>query len=145
MGRTGSTEGIVGGVVLILASLPVFIWGCMNYAEGKGHTKWIGLVGIAGIVGLIVLVVLPDRERYGPLAPLQVSKIIALMALVAGFGLAMQGIRIHDLGIARRFDAPGFWCMLAGACLVVVSLPFLIRSGRSQTVQESEIEDNDNK
>jgi len=54
--------GALIGLLLILASLPVFIWGCLNYAEGKGHSKWVGLVGIAGILGLIVLMVLPDQH-----------------------------------------------------------------------------------
>ena len=35
----------------------------MNYAEGKGHSKWVGLVGLAGIIGLIVLIVLPDQHK----------------------------------------------------------------------------------
>ena len=51
------------GLLLILISVPVLIWGCMNYAEGKGHSKWVGLVGLAGIIGLIVLIVLPDRHK----------------------------------------------------------------------------------
>ncbi|MHC4656724.1 MAG: hypothetical protein ACYS91_17160 [Planctomycetota bacterium] len=53
------------GLILLLISIPVFIWGCMNYAEGKGHSKWVGLVGIAGLIGLIVLAVLPDQKRDG--------------------------------------------------------------------------------
>ena len=48
---------------LILASVPVFTWGCLSYAEGKGHSKWVGLVGVAGIIGLIVLKVLPDQHE----------------------------------------------------------------------------------
>jgi TRAP-type C4-dicarboxylate transport system permease small subunit len=58
----GETGRIVG-LLLILVSIPVFIWGCMNYAEGKGHSKWVGLVGLAGIIGLIVLIVLPDQHK----------------------------------------------------------------------------------
>ena len=50
-------------LVLILASLPLVVWGCLNYAEGKGHPKWTGLVGVAGVFGLIVLMVLPDRRE----------------------------------------------------------------------------------
>ena len=49
------------GIVLLVASVPIFVWGCMNYAEGKGHSKSIGLVGLAGLIGLIVLVLLPDQ------------------------------------------------------------------------------------
>ncbi len=37
----------------------------MNYAEGKGHSQWVGLVGVAGIIGLIVLIVLPDHHKSG--------------------------------------------------------------------------------
>ncbi len=50
------------GVLLVLASLPVFIWGAMNYAEGKGHSKWVGLVAVGGIVCLIILIILPDQK-----------------------------------------------------------------------------------
>jgi hypothetical protein len=55
--------GATIGVVLILISLPIFIWGCMHYAEGKGHSKWVGLVGLAGCIGLIVLIILPDQHK----------------------------------------------------------------------------------
>jgi drug/metabolite transporter (DMT)-like permease len=53
------------GFLLILLSVGPFTWGCMNYAEGKGHSKWVGLVGVAGIIGLIVLIVLPDQHKSG--------------------------------------------------------------------------------
>ena len=62
LSNAGETGGLLG-LLLILISLPVFIWGCMNYAEGKGHSKWVGLVGVAGIIGLIVLIVLPDQHK----------------------------------------------------------------------------------
>ena len=51
------------GLLLILAGVVSLVWGCMNYAEGKGHSKWVGLVGVAGIIGLIVLIVLPDQHK----------------------------------------------------------------------------------
>lgn len=51
------------GCLLILASLPLLIWGCLHYAEGKGHSKWIGLVGLTGFLGLVVLVLLPDNHK----------------------------------------------------------------------------------
>src|SRR3972149_5172822 len=47
LAQTADTAAILG-LLLILSSIPVFIWGCMNYAEGKGHSKWVGLVGLAG-------------------------------------------------------------------------------------------------
>ena len=52
------------GVVLLLISIPVFIWGCMNYAEEKGYSEWVGIVaGVAGLTGLIVLALLPHQKR----------------------------------------------------------------------------------
>ena len=60
--RMGNTAAVLG-LLLILVGVVAFIWGCMNYAEGKGHSKWVGLVGVAGIVGLVVLIVLPDQHK----------------------------------------------------------------------------------
>jgi amino acid transporter len=51
------------GAALILIGTALFLRGCMHYAEGKGHSKWVGLVGLAGIVGLIILIILPDQHR----------------------------------------------------------------------------------
>lgn len=56
-------SGAIVSLLLLLGSIPMFIWGCMNYAEGKGHSKWVGLFGVAGIIGPIVLIVLPDQHR----------------------------------------------------------------------------------
>ncbi len=60
----GNTAAVLG-LLLILVGVVPFIWGCMNYAEGKGHSKWVGLVGVAGIIGLIVLIFLPDQHKEG--------------------------------------------------------------------------------
>ena len=49
--------------LLLLVSVPVFAWGCMNYAEGKGRSKWLGLVGVAGIIGLAVLTIFPEQHE----------------------------------------------------------------------------------
>ncbi|MEO8428453.1 MAG: hypothetical protein ABI651_15205 [Verrucomicrobiota bacterium] len=62
LSRNDDPVGSVG-FLLILLSVGPFTWGCMNYAEGKGHSKWVGLVGIAGIIGLIVLILLPDQHK----------------------------------------------------------------------------------
>ena len=35
----------------------------MNYAEGKGHSKWLGLLGLLSRLGLIVLILLPDHHK----------------------------------------------------------------------------------
>ncbi len=62
---SNSDEPIVAmaGSLVILASIPVLVWGCMHYAQGKGHNKWVGLVGLAGCIGLIVLIILPDQAK----------------------------------------------------------------------------------
>jgi hypothetical protein len=53
--------GMVGWLLIVI-SLPALVWGCMNYAEGKGYPKLIGALGIAGMLGLIVLIVLPNQR-----------------------------------------------------------------------------------
>jgi hypothetical protein len=50
------------GLGLILAGLPAFVWGGMNYAQGKGQSQWFGLFGFLGILGFILLALLPPRE-----------------------------------------------------------------------------------
>ena len=54
------------GVFVMLVGAAAFIWGCMNYAEGKGHSKWLGLLGLLGLLsllGLIILVMFPDHYK----------------------------------------------------------------------------------
>jgi hypothetical protein len=53
----------VVGLVLIIVGAILFIWGCMNYAVGKGHSKWLGLLGLLSCIGLIILVILPDHHK----------------------------------------------------------------------------------
>lgn len=55
----GSLVTGLSGLLLILASLPAFIWGAMNYALGKGHSRWVGLLGAGGVLGLVILILLP--------------------------------------------------------------------------------------
>lgn len=126
--RTGGASAIVGGLVLV--SIPMFLWGCMNYAEGKGHSKWVGLVGLAGLVGLIALIVLPDQDDQGSARRVQLRRLVGLISLVPGFGLAMVGVWLDSL-IKNAMDEErmGLWppaCMLLGSGIVVVSLLLLI-------------------
>lgn len=53
----------IPGAVLILVGAVFFIWGCMNYAEGKGYNKFLGLLGLLSCLGLIILIVLPDKHK----------------------------------------------------------------------------------
>lgn len=57
------TEAAAAGIVLVLASLPVFIWGCCMYAKGKGRDPVLGFLGLLSILGLLILVGLEDRHR----------------------------------------------------------------------------------
>jgi uncharacterized membrane protein YidH (DUF202 family) len=136
--RTEVTAAVIG-LVLILCSIPPFIWGCMNYAEGQGHSKWVGLVGLAGIIGLIVLIVLPNQERGHGLDTRgethQFARLIWLITMLAGFGLAVLGRWLWDMAEDARLERMlGPWpavCILLGAGLVVSSLfGFLVDKGR---------------
>lgn len=51
------------GLAIGILSLPVYIWGCVQYAKAKGHSGWFGLLGILSLLGLIVLAILPDRHK----------------------------------------------------------------------------------
>ena len=55
--------GSVLGLALVLVGLVLFIWGCMNYAVGKGHSKWLGLLGLLSCIGLVILIFLPDHHK----------------------------------------------------------------------------------
>ena len=57
-------QGAGIGVPLIgLIGTCLIIWGCFNYAEGKGYTKWLGLFGLLSIIGLVILACLPDKRK----------------------------------------------------------------------------------
>jgi hypothetical protein len=54
---------VVLGFAVVFLAVAAFIWGCMNYAEGKGHPKWLGLPGLFSLPGLIILFMFPDHYR----------------------------------------------------------------------------------
>ena len=51
------------GAIIALVGAVFFIWGCMNYAVGKGYSQFLGLLGLFSCIGLIVLVLLPDKNK----------------------------------------------------------------------------------
>ena len=48
--------------LMLAASVPVFVWGCGNFAQGKGYSSSLGALGVLGVLGLIVLLILPPVE-----------------------------------------------------------------------------------
>lgn len=40
-----------------------FIWGCAQYAKGKGYSTYWGALGLLWILGLLVLIFLPDKNK----------------------------------------------------------------------------------
>jgi len=62
-GGTGG-QGLLGlGAVVSLVGAGIFIWGCVNYALGKGYSPWVGALGLLSCIGLLVLVILPDKTK----------------------------------------------------------------------------------
>ena len=48
--------------LMLAASVPAFVWGCGNYAQGKGYSSSLGAFGVLGVLGLIILLILPPVE-----------------------------------------------------------------------------------
>jgi hypothetical protein len=44
-----------GGVLLV--------WGCSQYAKGKGYSPFWGFLGLLYIIGFVVLFFFPDRHK----------------------------------------------------------------------------------
>ncbi len=51
------------GLIIALAGVAIFIWGCGQYAKGKGHSVWFGALGLLSIIGLVILVVMSDKHK----------------------------------------------------------------------------------
>ena len=141
-GIKGHNEFIILGLVLILVSLPPFIWGCMNYAAAKGYTKEVGLLGLLSIIGLNILVLLPDKLRDGPKARIPLRKIWMLVELVFGLGLVTVGSVLEDAAFQRGDINRGFeWSLIVlGLILITISLLTLL-SNWKETQPEHADED----
>lgn len=51
--------------IVLVAGAVLFLWGCISYARGKGHSALWGLVALIPLLGLIILVALPDHHAQG--------------------------------------------------------------------------------
>lgn len=61
-------QGIISpdvGLVIWGLGMVFFVCGCVNYAEGKGASRWFGLLGLLSLIGLLGLFFLPDRHKDG--------------------------------------------------------------------------------
>ena len=132
-----TSDSALVGLSLILISFPVFVWGCMNYAEGKHHSKWVGLAGLGGIIGLLILVVLPDRAPDAAVQRMRRRKIVGLLTLFPGLLLVVLGRWLDDLGgpsvclEAQLQPWPGV-CMFLGVCITLGSLVLILHDGRQR-------------
>ncbi len=55
--------GKIFALILMLVGAVFFVWGCMNYADGKDHSRWLGFLGLLSCIGLIILIFLPDHHK----------------------------------------------------------------------------------
>jgi uncharacterized BrkB/YihY/UPF0761 family membrane protein len=62
MNGTAQGQVLIGSIIAI-AGFVLFIWGCAQYARGKGHSPWFGALGMLSIIGLLILFFLSDRHR----------------------------------------------------------------------------------
>lgn len=51
------------GVDLELVGAGLVVWGCVNYAAGKGYSRWFGAFGLLSCIGLFILMAPPDRRQ----------------------------------------------------------------------------------
>jgi hypothetical protein len=51
------------GWMLCAVGIGFFIWGSSQYAKGKGHSPYWGVLGLFYILGFVVLFFLPDRHK----------------------------------------------------------------------------------
>lgn len=59
--EVGSLVALIGGIT--------FIWGCVSFMKGKGHSGWWGALGIFFLLGLIVLLFFSDRHKQNGAQP----------------------------------------------------------------------------
>ena len=51
------------GVAMLIGGAIAFVWGCVQYAKGKGYAGYWGALGVLWLLGLLVLVFLPARNK----------------------------------------------------------------------------------
>jgi len=51
------------GLLVWLAGVSLLVWGCGQYAKGKGYSPYWGLLGVLYIIGFVVLFFFPNRNK----------------------------------------------------------------------------------
>lgn len=60
---------VLCGLALWIAGVVLLIWGCGQYAKGKGFSQWWGILGLLYILGFLILFFFPDRNKAAASAP----------------------------------------------------------------------------
>lgn len=94
-------------ILLQLAGIVLFIWGCCQYSMAKGYGWGWGLLGIWWLLGLIILLFYPDRHKSTEARrmtekarPPDISPSVQLLAT----GLFLVGGAIHEILMWRTVE-----------------------------------------
>ena len=74
-------------LIRIVASV-FYLWGCISYALGKGHSGFWCLVAIIPLLGLMILIALPDKHSGSKEPPKYGGVYALIILLLAGLGFA---------------------------------------------------------
>jgi hypothetical protein len=61
--QSSAFGGPVFGCAVLLTGIGLYLWGCGQYAQGKGYSPYWGALGLLYLLGLVVLVLMPDRHK----------------------------------------------------------------------------------
>lgn len=78
-------------LILDTMGMAFIVWGCVNYTEEKGRSKWLGLLGVIGIFGFAVLIFFKKRstsEMGAEIKKPDQSSIVVIVAII--FFLALH-------------------------------------------------------
>jgi hypothetical protein len=64
LARSSGGATLLSTSVLILGAV-LFIWGCGQYAKGKGHSVYLGALGLLWLLGLVILALMEDKHKDG--------------------------------------------------------------------------------
>lgn len=102
------------GLLTRLAGGCFYVWGCWNYAEGKGYSGWSGLWGLT-CIGLVVLIFITDhnkeskqRSRQRMARSERIHKIKQIAVALHHYGEENAGLFPKNLADLRSHLPTGF-------------------------------------